>query len=430
VKIFEIRDPLFGFITVNEWEKELIDHWVFQRLRRIKQLALTDMVYPGAVHTRFEHSLGVMHIATKMLDAIIEKNAQFLKTELNFTDAGFERDRVLVRLAGLLHDVGHAPFSHGAEEVMPQNPATNRPYKHEAYSEAIIRYVMKDVIENHPMNQNYCIRADELADFIAGRPSVQRSLLWRGLISSQLDADRADYLLRDSHHIGVQYGRYDLQRLLVTLTVGYDENEEPVLAVEEGGWHAAEGLILARYMMFTQVYFQHTRRAYDHHIAQVMKWLLEKYHSCTDEKGRFPSPTSAQNIGRYLQWDDWLVYGLVHCGEGGPDGELVRDRGHHRFVYQTNEVPTVEDLMSLERIIAELGDMISFVDEAESSWYKFGREDIRILPEEKKKRSRKTKQLSTISSVVKGLKPVKQRRIYVPKERKQEAQHKLKQFTN
>lgn len=135
---------------------------------------------------------------------------------MNFTDAGFQRDRVLVRLASLLHDVGHAPFSHAGEEVMPKNPATNKPYKHEAYSEAIIRYLMKDVIENHPLNQNYYIKADDVADFLAGKPSVQRSLLWRGLITSQLDADRADYLLRDSHHIGVEYGKYDLQRLLVT----------------------------------------------------------------------------------------------------------------------------------------------------------------------------------------------------------------------
>lgn len=87
VKYYEIRDPIFGFITINEWEREIIDHWAFQRLRRIKQLALTDMVYPGATHTRFEHSLGVMHIATQMFDSIVEKNADFLKSELNFTDA-------------------------------------------------------------------------------------------------------------------------------------------------------------------------------------------------------------------------------------------------------------------------------------------------------------------------------------------------------
>ena len=92
---------------------------------------------------------------------------------------------------------------------------------------------------------------------------------------SQLDADRADYLLRDSHHIGVAYGKYDLARLLSTLTIIIDpDTEAPVLAVEEGGWHAAEAFILARYMMFTQVYFHKTRRAYDRHITETMRNLL------------------------------------------------------------------------------------------------------------------------------------------------------------
>lgn len=150
MKFYEIRDPIFGFITIDEWEREIVNHRVFQRLRRIKQLALTDMVYPGATHTRFEHSLAVMHIATQMFDSIVNKRREWLKSELNFTEDGFGRDRVLVRLASLLHDVGHGPFSHAGEELMPVNPETNKPYKHEDYTEAIIRYLMKDVIENHP----------------------------------------------------------------------------------------------------------------------------------------------------------------------------------------------------------------------------------------------------------------------------------------
>ncbi|HHW40488.1 MAG TPA: HD domain-containing protein [Syntrophomonadaceae bacterium] len=427
MRLYEIRDPIIGFITINEWEREIIDHWAFQRLRRIKQLAWTDMVYPGATHSRFEHSLGVMHIATQMFDSIVQKNAEFLKSEMNFTDAGFQRDRVLVRLASLLHDVGHAPFSHAGEEVMPLNPATDKPYKHEAYSEAVIRHLFKDVIENHPLNQNYHIKADDVADFLAGKTSIQRSLLWRSLITSQLDADRADYLLRDSHHIGVEYGKYDLKRLLVTLTVAYDENGEPVLGVEEGGWHAAEGLILARYMMFTQVYFQHTRRAYDYHLVRVMQHLLEESLQGADSQGgKFPPPTSADNITLYLQWNDWRVYGLIHSGQGGPDAELIKKRRHHRSVFQTSEVPTVQELNLLEDICNELGELVCFIDEAESSWYKFGREDIYILPDENKKNSRKTKQLSTISSVVKGLKPIRQRRVYVPLERKKDAEKKIK----
>jgi len=218
-KTYEIRDPIHGFIELNEWERDIVNHPVFQRLRRIRQLGLTDMVYPGAMHTRFEHSLGVMHVATKMFDQIVKRRQDFLETELSFTAGGLERDRVLVRLSCLLHDVGHAPFSHAAEGLMDKDPATNKSYKHENYSAAAVAFLMQDVIENHPLNQNYKITAQEIADFLNGRLALGRVLLWRSLVSGQLDADRADYLLRDSHHIGVAYGRYDLNRLLVTLTI-------------------------------------------------------------------------------------------------------------------------------------------------------------------------------------------------------------------
>jgi hypothetical protein len=423
MRFYEIRDPIFGFITINDWEREIINHRVFQRLRRIKQLAWTDMVYPGATHTRFEHSLGVMHIATEMFDSIVQKSKELLKSDLSFTEDGFGRDRVLVRLTSLLHDVGHSPFSHAGEELMPLNAETNEPYKHEDYTEAIIRYLMKDVIENHPLNDNYRISADDIADFYLGSPKVRRSILWRGLVNSQLDADRADYLLRDSYHIGVQYGKYDLKRLLVTLTVARDENDEPVIAVEEGGWHAAEGLILARYMMFTQVYFQHTRRAYDYHLAQAMRQLLRDSQSCTcPYRGKFPPPTGVENLEEFLYWNDWLVTGLIQTGNGGEHGRILRERKHHRCVYQTSEVPTVDELARLEEVTSKLGSMISFIDEAEKSWYKFGKEDINILPEKNKQKSQRSVLLSSMSSVVKGLNAVKQKRVYVPMERKGEAE--------
>ncbi len=122
--LFKVRDPIYGFIPFSSWEKEIINHPVFQRLRRIKQLSFTEMVYPGAVHTRFEHSLGVMHLATKMYDAILENNLnkRVLSDQLCYEESGLKRDRQLVRLASLLHDVGHAPFSHTSESILKINP--------------------------------------------------------------------------------------------------------------------------------------------------------------------------------------------------------------------------------------------------------------------------------------------------------------------
>jgi HD superfamily phosphohydrolase len=113
---YEIRCPVHGFIQLNDWERETIEQPAFQRLRRIRQLAWTDLVYPGAMHTRFEHSLGVMHTATLLYDSIVEKSADVLMEQLAYTKEGLDRDRQLVRLACLLHDVGHTPFSHSAED--------------------------------------------------------------------------------------------------------------------------------------------------------------------------------------------------------------------------------------------------------------------------------------------------------------------------
>ena len=276
MKPFYIRDPIHGFIELSEWEREIINHPVFQRLRRIRQLAWTDMVYPGASHNRFEHSIGVMHVATRMFRNIRHRSETILKNEANYKDEGLGRELAFIRICSLLHDIGHGPFSHAAEELMPISESTGKPYEHEAYSSEAVS-LMEDVI-NHPINKkNYGFTVQDIKDFLSGEVADESRLLWRNLLSSQLDADRADYLLRDSHHIGVAYGRYDLDRLVSTLTVAIDpETDAPVLAVEEGGWHASEGFILARYMMFTQVYFHKTRRAYDLHFSEAMKVSSER----------------------------------------------------------------------------------------------------------------------------------------------------------
>ena len=242
-------------------------------------------------------------------------------------------------------------------------------------------------------------------------------------LSSQLDADRADYLLRDSHHIGVAYGHYDLNRLIATLTTVIDpETNSPVLAVEEGGEHAAEALIIARYMMFTQVYFQHTRRAYDHHSVEAIKELLKKRQECNclENKEAFPPPTSKENVENYLDWDDWRVLGMTKDGHAGEHGRILMERTHHRHVYETPEVPSQEDLDFATEIQDALGERVSFVDRASNSWYKFKSADIPLLvrpncPDEQ------LVPLSTRSTVVSGLKAVERTRVYVPLERKEES---------
>jgi HD superfamily phosphohydrolase len=201
-----------------------------------------------------------MHVATRLYDAILERSSDVLKRELAYDDKGLRSDRRLVRLTALLHDVGHTPFSHAGEELFPMHSEERR-YKHEDYSAAIIRTQLRDTIENHPLAPNYRIKADDIAGLLEGSASAGRSLFWRELIDGQLDADRMDYLLRDSLHTGVDYGKFDWRRLVGSVLVVPAVGERsPHVGVAEGGFHAAEALVLARYFMFTQVIF--TRRAW------------------------------------------------------------------------------------------------------------------------------------------------------------------------
>lgn len=408
-KLYEIRDAIHGFIQFNAWEREIINHPVFQRLRRIRQLGLTDMVYPGAVHTRFEHSLGVMHVATRMFDHIVKRDRSHLKKLLNCNDEDFTRTRTIIRLAALLHDIGHSPFSHVGEGLMPLKKGGSRSYAHEDYSASIIELMLEDVIEDHPLNKDR-IKAAVVADFLKGIPALGRELLiWKSIISSQLDADRADYLLRDSHHIGVAYGHFDLDRILVTICVRTDpETEAPILVVKEGGGHAVEGLILARYMMFTQVYFQHTRRVFDYHVTELMKFLLGDIRSCCSRDSTFPPPVTEANIRSYLEWCDNRVWGLIMQGKSGDHGARIISRNHYRRIHETPEVPTGEEVEIAEALFHKFKESGACLDLAESSWYKLEGDDIPILTKDNT-----VIPLSVWSSFIASLKPVSQRRVYV-----------------
>ena len=413
---YEIRCPVHGFIKYGDWEKDIIAQPAFQRLRRIRQLAWTDQVYPGTMHTRFEHSLGVMHIAAQLYDAIVGRSGEVLESELTYNPDGLNRDRRLVRLAALLHDVGHSPFSHAAEELFPMQQDGISRFRHEHYSAAIIRMELRDVIENHPRNQNYRIKADDIAALLEGSSSAGRTLFWRELIDGQMDADRMDYLLRDSLHAGVDYGRFDWRRLLHTIQVVPGANgRAPRLGVAEGGFHAAEGLVLARYYMFTQVYFHKTRVAFDHHLQKVMGSLLPS--------GHFPRPSGAE-LAEFLKWDDWRVLGALAHGEGGDHGRRLADRDHFREVYQTPESPRRKDLSALNRVRTSLGSLIQTEGRADKSWYKVGTHDIPIVSANP---GGGVAPLSNYSSVVANLAPIEKIMLYCKNDDVAEARNRIEQ---
>lgn len=402
----EIRCPVHGFITVRDWERRIISHHAFQRLRRIRQLAWTDQVYPGAMHTRFEHSLGVMHVADAMFESLARTSRDYLRNILQFNDGAIERERMLVRLTALLHDVGHAPFSHASEELFPK--LDNEQLQHEDYSAAIIRHVLPDVIDSHPDSDNFRIKAKDIADLLEGKSDTGRSMIWRELISSQLDADRIDYLLRDSLHAGVDYGRFDWRRLIRCLVfVQPGDGGAPRLGVTEGGLHAVEGLVLARYFMFTQVYFHKTRVAYDHHLRQAMHEILPG--------GCFPTAHPGE-LQAYLNWDDWRVLGELSAGRGGEHGQRLANRQHFREIFHTPEMPAQGDLEKFERIRMRLGPIARAVENAGKSWYKLENDQDILIQSDNS--DLEIRPLSAHSSAVRELQPTRRRMLYCSEEDK------------
>ena len=283
-KVFhEIRDPLHVFVRLDSDERCVLDSRPVQRLRHIQQLALSSLIYPGATHRRFEHSLGVMELAGRVFDIVTKKPVQdSIRQLLPQLQHEYELQywRRVVRIAALCHDVGHLPFSHAAEEeLLPKG------WSHERLSRVFIESEeMRSVFKA----MTPPVRCEDVVKLAIGlrqakdlKFSTWETLLSELIVGDAFGVDRIDYLLRDSHHAGVAYGRFDHYRLIDTLCIlpsspTGDEGDmsEPALGVEEGGLQSAEALLIARYMMYSQVYYHSVRRIYDIHLRDFFgAWL-------------------------------------------------------------------------------------------------------------------------------------------------------------
>ena len=237
----EMRDPIHGFIKISKQEKDLIDTEVFQRLRRIRQLAMTFLVYPGALHTRFDHSIGVMHIAGRICNKLRESDPNRIN----------EKDIALVRLAALLHDIGHGPFSHVSEHLLDE--FTYDKTDKDKVREKIHEKITVDIIQTDPEIKTILEDAERnfVIEMIEGK---EKKWDWRrDIVSSELDADKIDYLLRDSYFTGVKYGLYDLEKIIESCLI--TERSNTPLAISSKGIYALEQLLLARHHMTYQVYW-------------------------------------------------------------------------------------------------------------------------------------------------------------------------------
>ncbi len=228
-----IRDSVYGDISLNDFEVRIMDMPQFQRLRRIKQLGLINLIYPGATHTRFEHCIGTMNLGSK------------LSEELGLSDYEIE----LIRASGLLHDVGHGPFSHVSEGVLS--------VPHEELSKFVItKTSMRDLLEEK-------FDVNDIVDIINGQGELGP------IVSGELDVDRMDYLLRDSHNTGVSYGKIDYERLISNLSL------DDGLILDIKGVQAAEGALVSRYFMYPSVYQHHTTRIVNTMFRRAMTKTIE-----------------------------------------------------------------------------------------------------------------------------------------------------------
>lgn len=306
----------------------------FQRLRHIHQLALTFLVYPGATHRRFEHSVGVMGLAEQVYDVVtspenIHEAVSDLFEPLLSEDQRRYWRRV-VRLAALCHDIGHLPFSHAAEGLLPAG------WDHERLT---VDLILKTGIGDLLLLTKPAVSPLDVAKIAVGPKKFKdvpfsdwETILSEIITGDAFGVDRIDYLLRDSYHAGVAYGRFDHHRLIDSLRIlprSYGNSREPALGVDFGGLQSAEALLLARYFMYTQVYFHPVRRAYDIHLRDFLKeWLpdgmfpvdLDEHLSLTDNEVLSSMRSAAATPG---------APGNVHA-------QRVLGRKHFKVLYERN----------------------------------------------------------------------------------------------
>ena len=374
--MLSIRDPVHGFIRADPLEAALIASRPFQRLRFIHQLGFTCLVYPGAEHSRFGHALGAMHLAGRVYDALSAKSDGLLPA------GAAALERRLVRAAALLHDLGHAPFSHSAEELFALG------IDHE---EMTRRLIHTPEIEQIFARLGDGLAAADVTRLLSGgaapgppasgRPapgpgssaptaaaSAAHQLLAQ-VISGDLDVDKMDYLLRDGLFCGVRYGNYDLERLLDTMLPLADPQRGGAwgLGVEEGGVHALEALVMARYYMFTQVYFNVTGKALELHFNA---WL--------EESGR----RWAADPQEFLAEDDLSIWATMRRSPS-PHAAAVVERQHFPVAFETREHLSPAEKSRFEALLpglaARFGAANLLLSRSAKDPHRMGKSRIRVL---------------------------------------------------
>ncbi len=303
-----IYDPLHGFIAINQLEAQLINTWPFQRLRSIRQLGSAFLVYPGATHTRFEHTLGVMELATRIFDRCLMAGAGPVLVDPPYA-------RQVIRLAALCHDLGHLPFSHTAEFALLGEEG------HEKKTIAVISSdYLQPVWERAEATFPGCQIAKDVIKVAVGEKKLRElypdrlppfsssdRALCQIISGDFFGADRIDYLLRDARCTGVSYGYFDYEQLIETIRIlpSLYKADEPDMGVDQEGIEACEALLVARHFMHKRVYKYSKVKSCGFHLTRFMRILLGR-----DFRNR--------SIFEYLNWTDNEVLSALHRSAQDP----------------------------------------------------------------------------------------------------------------
>lgn len=350
----EIRDPVHGSIHILDEEIPIIRDDFFQRLRNIKQLGFSEFVFPGATHTRFIHSIGVMNIAGLAFDRLFKKHLH---------DKNFLRLKETLKLAALLHDVGHAPLSHSTETVMPmlselkipveflskKDQARDRQATHEDYTiKAIVDSKFADSF--NLVEKKFGVQKKYIAELITGFTSDENYFTVDGinyfpilhqLVSSELDCDRMDYLLRDSYFCGVSYGSYDLDWLLDNLELCISD-KKAFLGINERAVVTFDDFLLSRYHMFIMVYF--------HYRAVCLEQLLYKYFRTSPNEYKIPA-----SIEEYIEHDDQYLMKILKRSKNKYAEAIIKNQVPQKIYESFNEkqeltLNKIEEFLKAENI--------------------------------------------------------------------------------
>ncbi|HEX6672488.1 MAG TPA: HD domain-containing protein [Nitrososphaeraceae archaeon] len=265
----EITDPIHKYIPITDLEKKLIDTEFFQRLRKIRQLAGAHLVYPSAQHTRFEHSIGAMHLAGLAAESLLNKGYITCKEDVES-----------LRIAALLHDIGHGPFSHLFEEVLREKESNK--INHEIIGKRIIKEtIIIDILDKYGYDGDYVCKLSF---------GESQKMFYDEIIAGSLSVDIMDYLPRDSFFTGAEYGKVDYHRLISSLEVLSNGH----LGIDKSAINSLESMLISRYQMFKAVYFHKTVRAGEvmllHSLISADNQLnfsnfaIEEYLDYTDDK--------------------------------------------------------------------------------------------------------------------------------------------------